>query len=98
MVDYRERLAGQPTGIAQVIAAGTGPVQARPAVPGRTQLSLQPDGPVVVGIATAALTASGPGVVAVLASGAVFEERDYLGPVFVRAEAGATALVRVWEV
>jgi hypothetical protein len=92
---YKERLAGSATGVATTIAVGTSPVQVRPLNDDRICLTLQPLAEVLVGVASDMTATSG--VISAVPSGAVYEDRDYRGQVYVKAE-GATALVRTWEV
>ena len=95
MADWKDRLTGSPSAIVSCVPVGTSPVLIATAFDGRTCLTLQPDLAIFVGVATNFNATNS--CIGFVASGGYYQERDYRGPVYVKAE-GATGVVRRFEV
>lgn len=91
MTDYKDRLAGSPTAVATAVYCGTQPQLLYAADDNRISINAQAVGDGYVGPAST-MTASA--CFAFVASGALFEERDYRGALFGKSE-GATVMFRV---
>jgi hypothetical protein len=82
------------TGIATTVSVPTVPVLAAGSSYNRIAITIQPTDRIVIGLASNfnATTAA----IMDVPSGTVFEERDYKGDIYVKAE-GAAVPVRLWE-
>ena len=95
MADWKDRLSGAAAAVASVAAVGTVAVQVAASNGERIAFNAQPCGAMSFGNAASMNATSN--VFCQIASGQLYEERDYRGPIWALGEV-APVPVRTWTV